>query len=87
MPSFFGTPSYRIFELKPRYYEPDKERLGLKKDQKSENDGSAEKAKANIRYHYENRKKKVDATLGRQSLIRVAIIAASLSLMIFWLFY
>jgi hypothetical protein len=82
-PSFFRAPSHRVFDMKPRYYDPEKERS---EQLEGQGDRIAEQAKANIRYHFSNRKKNLDMASARQSLIRIALIACFLSLLIFWLF-
>ena len=86
MPSLFRTPSHRVYDVKPRYYNSTTERLGGKENKGDRTNTQAEKAKARIKHHFGSRKKNLNMGDARQTLLRVSIIAAFLILMIFWLF-
>jgi hypothetical protein len=86
MPAFFRTPSHRIFDLNPRYYDAVKERQQADKKSGKNTLQPAEQAKARIKDHFGNKKRDLKMTSSRQTLLRVALIAGVLSLMIYWMF-
>ncbi len=86
MPSLFRTPSHRVYDLKPRYYNSTKELLSTERNKEDRPNTEAEKAKSRIKQHFGSRKKNLNMADARQTLLRVSIIAAFLILMIFWLF-
>ena len=86
MPSFFRTPNHRVFDIKPRYYDPIKERHGKEENKEKASQDPTEQAKARIRHHFGSKKKNLDMAGSKQTLFRVSLIAVFISLMIFWLF-
>ena len=85
LPSFFKTPSHRVFDFKPRYYNPAQEKYNTAP--KSEGEYSeAELSKARIQRQYAMRKTRMASHDGGKSLLRIAIIASILMFLIYLIF-
>ena len=79
---FFKTPKHRVFNYKPRYYNPEEEELEQKLKQKqAENFVKDEKIK--IRRHIELRRSEEKKAYGRRLLI-ISIIFVLLFIILFY---
>lgn len=85
LPSFFQQPKHRQFNVKPRYYDPEKERIEeLKKryDPSVSEEEKLEAAKARIRESFQRDPKKAKGTLSTK---RLFIYLAVLALLLLWI--
>ena len=77
MPSFFRTPRHQHFEYKPRYWDPDKEKLDarLKKRNKNLSEKEARKIRMNsgFRARYSTEKINKSKAIRKSNLIRLAV--------------
>lgn len=81
MPNFFPTPKHRQFNINPRYYDPEKERLEqLKKKYTAETpqDEQLAEAKARIRESFQRSAKQPKGLLSSRRLLIYLVLLLAL---------
>lgn len=81
LPNFFPTPKHRQFNINPRYYDPEKERLeNLKKkyDTQTPEDEKLAEAKVRIRESFQREQKQPKGLLSTRRLLIYLVILLAL---------
>lgn len=85
LPNFFPTPKHRQFDIHPRYYDPEKERLdNLKKKYDTQTPEEEKLAEAKVRIH-ESFQRSTKPAKGLLSTRRLLIYLVILMAMLWWI--